>query len=182
MTQQTQRTTARIAIVTVSDRASRGEYEDKGGPAAEAWLRDTVTSDMDISRHIVPDGREGVASTLRQLADGDGADLILITGGTGPAPRDETPEALADVLEKELPGFGEEMRRASLREVPTAILSRQTAGIRDACLMITIPGKPAAIATCLGAVFAAVPYCLDLIGAARIETDDSRITAFRPKG
>lgn len=179
----TQRPTARIAIVTVSDRASRGEYEDKGGPAAEEWLRTVVTSPVDIARHIVPDGREGVAATLRQLADGEGADLILITGGTGPAPRDETPEALADVIEKELQGFGEEMRRASLAEgVPTAILSRQTAGIRDACLMITIPGKPAAIATCLNAVFAAVPYCLDLIGAARIETDPARIKAFRPKG
>ncbi|WP_112873475.1 molybdopterin adenylyltransferase [Paracoccus endophyticus] len=179
----TQRHTARIAIVTVSDRASRGEYEDKGGPAAEAWLRATLTSPAEIARRIVPDGREGVAATLRQLADGDGADLILITGGTGPAPRDETPEALADVIEKELPGFGEAMRRASLDEgVPTAILSRQTAGIRDACLMITLPGKPAAIATCLDAVFAAVPYCLDLIGAARIETDPARIVAFRPKG
>ncbi len=178
-----QRTTARIAIVTVSDRASRGEYEDKGGPAAEEWLRDVITSPLEITREIVPDGREGVAATLRKLSDGEGADLILITGGTGPAPRDETPEALTDVIEKELPGFGEEMRRASLAEgVPTAILSRQTAGIRDACLMITLPGKPAAIATCLNAVFAAVPYCLDLIGAARIETDEGRVKAFRPKG
>ncbi|ARJ68855.1 molybdopterin adenylyltransferase [Paracoccus contaminans] len=176
-----QRQTARIAVVTVSDRASRGEYEDRGGPAAEAWLRQTVTSPVEIVRHVVPDGREGVAATLRQLADGAGADLILVTGGTGPAPRDETPEALADVIEKELPGFGEAMRRASLAEgVPTAILSRQTAGIRNACLMILLPGKPAAIATCLDAVFAAVPYCLDLIGAGRIETDEKRIRAFRP--
>lgn len=170
--------TARIAIVTVSDRASRGEYEDKGGPGAEAWLRATITSQIEITRVIVPDGRDGVAATLRTLCDS--SDLILITGGTGPAPRDETPEALANVMEKELPGFGEEMRRASLREVPTAILSRQTAGIRGQTLMITIPGKPAAIATCLDAVFAAVPYCLDLIGAARIETDPARIKAFRP--
>ena len=176
-----QRQTARIAVVTVSDRASRGEYEDRGGPAAEAWLRETVTSPVEIARHVIPDGREGVAATLRQLADGTGADLILVTGGTGPAPRDETPEALADVIDKELPGFGEAMRRASLDEgVPTAILSRQTAGIRNACLMILLPGKPAAIATCLDAVFAAVPYCLDLIGAARIETDEGRIRAFRP--
>lgn len=176
---------AHIAIVTVSDRASRGEYEDKGGPGAEDWLRATITSPMHITRRIVPDGRESVAATLRDLAAGRGevprADLILITGGTGPAPRDETPEAMADVIEKELPGFGEEMRRASLREVPTAILSRQSAGIRGSTLMITIPGKPAAIATCLDAVFAAVPYCLDLIGAARIETDPARIKAFRPK-
>lgn len=172
---------ARIAIVTVSDRASRGEYPDKGGPGAEDWLRATVTSPMQITRTIIPDGRASVARTLRALCE-DKTDLILITGGTGPAPRDETPEAMADVMEKELPGFGEEMRRASLREVPTAILSRQTAGIRGATLMITIPGKPSAIATCLDAVFAAVPYCLDLIGAACIQTDPARIRAFRPKG
>lgn len=177
----TQRLTARIAIVTVSDRAARGEYEDKGGPGAEAWLRGVVTSPIEVTRHIVPDGREGVADLLRQLADGEGADLILITGGTGPSPRDQTPEAVMDVMDKELAGFGEEMRRASLTEVPTAILSRQTAAIRDASLMITLPGKPSAIATCLNAVFAAVPYCLDLMGAARIETDPARIKAFRPK-
>lgn len=171
---------ARIAILTVSDRAARGAYEDKGGPGAEAWLRGVITSPMSIARHIVPDGREVVAARLRALAD-DGADLILVTGGTGPAPRDLTPEAVAEVMDKELPGFGEEMRRASLREVPTAILSRQTAAIRGQSLIITIPGKPAAIATCLDAIFAAVPYCLDLIGAARIETDPARIAAFRPK-
>ena len=171
---------ARIAIVTVSDRAAAGVYEDKGGPGAESWLRDTITSPMEIARHIIPDGRDGVAAMLRELADG-GADLILVTGGTGPAPRDLTPEAVADVMDKELPGFGEEMRRASLAEVPTAILSRQTAAIRGATLIITIPGKPSAIATCLNAVFAAVPYCLDLMGAARIETDPARIKAFRPK-
>ena len=171
---------ARIAIVTVSDRASRGEYEDKGGPGAEDWLRGVITSPMQIDRHIVPDGREVVSDILRRLADG-GTDLILVTGGTGPAPRDLTPEAVADVMDRELPGFGEEMRRASLREVPTAILSRQTAATRGKTLIITIPGKPSAIATCLDAVFAAVPYCLDLMGAARIETDPARIAAFRPK-
>lgn len=170
---------ANIAIVTVSDRAFRGEYADKGGPGAEEWLRATITSPMTITRTIIPDGRDSVADTLRALCD-QGADLILITGGTGPGPRDLTPEGMADVMEKELPGFGEEMRRASLREVPTAILSRQTAGIRGATLMITIPGKPSAIATCLDAVFAAVPYCLDLMGAARIDTDPQRIKAFRP--
>ena len=170
---------ARIAIVTVSDRAARGEYEDKGGTGAEAWLRDVITSPMQVDRVIVPDGREGVAATLRELVE-TGADLILVTGGTGPAPRDQTPEAVMDVAEKELEGFGEEMRRASLAEVPTAILSRQTAVIRDATLIITLPGKPAAIATCLQAVFAAVPYCLDLIGAARVETDPAKVKAFRP--
>ncbi len=174
--------TAHIAIVTVSDRAHRGEYEDKGGPGAEDWLRATITSPIRITRLIVPDGREGVAETLRDLCDDEGADLILVTGGTGPAPRDLTPEAVADVAHREYPGFGEEMRRASLREVPTAILSRQTAVSRGKTLIITIPGKPSAIATCMDAVFAAVPYCLDLLGAARIETDPVRIKAFRPKG
>ncbi|MDP3961163.1 MAG: molybdopterin adenylyltransferase [Pseudorhodobacter sp.] len=173
---------ALIAILTVSDRASRGEYEDKGGPAAEAWLRRVVSSAVEIHREIVPDGRASVADAFRRLADDLGADLILATGGTGPAPRDETPEAMADVIEKELPGFGELMRQVSLREVPTAILSRQSAGVRGKCLIITLPGKPSAIATCLDAVFPAVPYCLDLIGAARIETDPALCRAFRPGG
>lgn len=173
---------ARIAILTVSDRAARGEYEDKGGPGAESWLREVITSPVEIARHIVPDGREVVAAKLRELADAEErADLILVTGGTGPSPRDQTPEAVMDVAHREFPGFGEEMRRASLREVPTAILSRQTAVSRGATLIITIPGKPSAIATCLNAVFAAVPYCLDLMGAGRIETDPAKIKAFRPK-
>ena len=168
-------------MLTVSDRAARGEYEDKGGPAAEAWLRGVITSPVIIERRIVADGRESVADALRGLSD-DGTDLVLVTGGTGPAPRDRTPEAMADVIDFDLPGFGEEMRRASLAEVPTAILSRQSAGVRGKTLIITLPGKPAAIATCLAAVFAAVPYCLDLTGAARIETDPARCTAFRPGG
>lgn len=170
----------RAAIVTVSDRASRGEYEDKGGPGCEAWLREVVTTPLTITRDIIPDGRDNVAALLRRLV-GEQADLILVTGGTGPAPSDQTPEGVADVIEKELAGFGEEMRRASLLEVPTAILSRQSAGIAGQSLIVTLPGKPSAIATCLNAVFAAVPYCLDLIGAARIETDPARIEAFRPK-
>ncbi|MBR3369427.1 MAG: molybdopterin adenylyltransferase [Rhodobacteraceae bacterium] len=171
---------AQIAILTVSDRASRGEYADLGGPAAEEWVRHVVTTPVLITRQIVPDGRETVADAMRALAGG-GADLVLVTGGTGPAPRDRTPEALADIIDFDLPGFGEEMRRASLAEVPTAILSRQGAGVRGQTLFITLPGKPAAIATCLHAVFAAVPYCLDLIGARRIETDPARCAAFRPK-
>lgn len=170
----------RLAVLTVSDRASRGEYEDKGGPAAEAWLRRVVLPPIEIVREIVPDGRQTVAQALIRLADTCGADLILVTGGTGPSPRDETPEALADVVSKHLPGFGEAMRTASLAEVPTAILSRQGAGVRGRTLIVTLPGKPAAIATCLSAVFAAVPYCLDLIGAARLETDPADVTAFRP--
>ena len=175
------RPAARIAIVTVSDRAASGAYEDKGGPAAEAWLRNTITSPMEITRLIVPDGRDTVADALRTLCDDRGADLILVTGGTGPAPRDLTPEAVADIAHREYPGFGEEMRRASLAEVPTAILSRQTAVSRGKTLIITIPGKPSAIDTCLNAVFAAVPYCLDLLGAAWIDTEPTRIKAFRPK-
>lgn len=171
-----------IAVLVVSDRASRGEYEDKGGPAAEDWLRRVVTSPVRITRRIVPDGQESVAAAMREMADTDGADLILVTGGTGPAPRDQTPEALDAVIDKHLPGFGEAMRLASLAEVPTAILSRQEAGFRGRCLIITLPGKPSAIATCLTAVFRAVPYCLDLIGAARIETDPALCDAFRPKG
>lgn len=172
---------ALIAVLVVSDRAARGEYEDKGGPAAEEWLRGVLTSAARITRTIVPDGRDTVATALQKLADEDGADLILVTGGTGPAPRDQTPEALDAVIEKRLPGFGEAMRLASLAEVPTAILSRQDAGIRGKTLIITLPGKPSAIATCLKAVFRAVPYCLDLIGAARIETDPAICDAFRPK-
>ncbi|MGH1354513.1 MAG: molybdopterin adenylyltransferase [Thalassovita sp.] len=170
-----------IAILVASDRASRGEYEDLGGPAAEDWLRDVVATKLTYKREIVPDGRESVATALRKLSDVDKADLILVTGGTGPAPRDQTPEALDTVIDKSLPGFGEAMRLASLKEVPTAILSRQDAGVRGKTLIISLPGKPSAIATCLTSVFAAVPYCLDLIGAARIETDPTLCDAFRPK-
>jgi molybdopterin adenylyltransferase len=172
--------TIKIGVLTVSDRASRGEYEDKGGPAAEAWLCSVITSPVEIIRQIVPDGRQSVANALRAMADEQGIELILATGGTGPSPQDQTPEALADVMDKELSGFGELMRHVSLAEVPTAILSRQAAGIRGKCLIITLPGKPSAIATCMNAVFPAVPYCLDLIGAGRIETDPTVLKAFRP--
>ena len=172
--------TIKIGVLTVSDRASRGEYEDKGGPAAEAWLCSVITSPVEIIRQIVPDGRQSVANALRAMADEQGIELILATGGAGPSPQDQTPEALADVMDKELSGFGELMRQVSLAEVPTAILSRQAAGIRGKCLIITLPGKPSAIATCMNAVFPAVPYCLDLIGAGRIETDPTVLKAFRP--
>ena len=172
---------ATVAILTVSDRAAAGIYEDKGGPAIEAWLRGAVTSPLVIHRQIVPDGRERVAAAFRHWADEGGADLILATGGTGPSPRDLTPEAMEDVVTRHFPGFGELMRAVSLREVPTAILSRQGAGTRGKTLIITLPGKPSAIATCLDAVFPAVPYCLDLMGAGRIETDPAVCKAFRPK-
>ncbi|MCA3633937.1 MAG: molybdopterin adenylyltransferase [Methylobacterium sp.] len=174
-------TAARIGILVSSDRASRGEYEDKGGPAIEAYLREVLTSPWEPLYRLVPDDREALAATMRKLADEEGASLILTTGGTGPAPRDVTPEATRDVCERLLDGFGEEMRRASLREVPTAILSRQIAGTRGACLIVNLPGKPSAIRTCLDAVFAAIPYGIDLIGGARLETDPARIVAFRPK-
>jgi molybdopterin adenylyltransferase len=130
---------------------------------------------------VIPDGIDSVSATLIDLADKEGCDLILTTGGTGPAPRDLTPEAVQAVIDREMPGFGEVMRRVSLETVPTAILSRQLAGIRGRTLIITIPGKPASIRVCLDAVFPAVPYCLDLIGAARLETNSERLVAFRPK-
>lgn len=172
----------KIGILTVSDRASRGEYEDRGGPACEEWLRGVITTEVEIRRQITPDGRAEVANALRDMADVWGAGLILATGGTGPAPRDRTPEAVADVIDFDMPGFGEAMRMANLKVVPTAILSRQGAGVRGKCLIITLPGSPNAIGTSLEAVFAAVPYCLELIGAGRIDTDPARIKAHRPKG
>jgi molybdopterin adenylyltransferase len=172
--------TVRIGIVTVSDRASRGEYADESGPAIEAWLRRAITSPFETLVRVIPDGVESVRDTLVDLCDRDGADLVLTTGGTGPSPRDLTPEAMRAVMEKELPGFGELMRKISLEKVPTAILSRQTAGTRGKTLIVNLPGKPASIKVCLDAVFPAVPYCLDLTGAGRIETDPAVVAAFRP--
>lgn len=170
----------RIAIITISDRASRGEYDDISGPAIADCLARFVTSRYTLHHRIIPDGTTSVADTLRECCDVDPVDLILTTGGTGPSPRDETPEAMRVVMEKELPGFGELMRRVSLDQTPTAILSRQTAGIRGRTLIINLPGRPAAIETCLRAVFPAVPYCLDLIGAGRLETDPAVLKSFRP--
>ena len=170
----------RIAVVTISDRASRGQYEDLSGPAVEAWLRETVVTPFEIVRRVIPDGIEPVRDTLLALCDEEHADLILTTGGTGPAPRDETPEAMREVVTRELPGFGEQLRRASLEQTPTAILSRQLAGTRGKTLLINLPGKPGSIRFSLDAVVAAVPYCLDLIGAGWIDTDPARVRAFRP--
>lgn len=174
--------TVKIAVLTVSDRAARGEYEDRGGPACEDWLRRVITTPIAVERRIVADGQESVAAALTDLADNRGAELILVTGGTGPAPRDRTPEAVASVIDFDLPGFGEAMRAANGKVVATAILSRQGAGVRGKTLIITLPGSPNAIGTSLEAVFAAVPYCLDLIGAGRIETHPMMIKAHRPKG
>ena len=172
----------KIVAVTISDRASKGEYEDKSGPALEDWCRKAISSDFEMVRRVIPDGMESVRDTLIDLCDNEKADLILTTGGTGPSPRDLTPEAMREVITMELPGFGELMRRVSLEEVRTAILSRQTAGVRGTTLIVNVPGKPAAIDTCLKAVFPAIPYCLDLIGAGRIEVNDDFIKVFRPKG
>ena len=171
---------ARIGILTVSDRASAGVYADESGPAIAEVMGEFLTSPWEAVVRIVPDGVESVRDAIVALVDGDGCDLVLTTGGTGPAPRDLTPEATEAACEKMMPGFGELMRLKSLEQVPTAILSRQTAGIRGKALVINLPGKPSSIRTTLMAVFPAVPYCLDLIGAARLETSPEVVKAFRP--
>ena len=171
----------RIGVVTVSDRASRGEYEDRGGPAIEAALARILVSPWVAERRIVPDEQPMIEDALRELADAVRCPLIVTTGGTGPAPRDVTPEATMAVIEREMPGFGELMRAVSLRVVPTAILSRQLAGTRGGSLIVNLPGKPSAIGECLDAVFPAIPYCIDLMGGPRLETDPAVCVAFRPK-
>ena len=172
---------ARIGIVVVSDRVSRGEYEDRGGPAVRAYLSDVLTTPWHGITRIIPDEVDLVRDTLVGLVDDEGCSLVITTGGTGPAPRDVTPEATVAVLDKELAGFGEAMRAVSLAHVPTTILSRQTAGVRGSALIINLPGSPKAVRECLDAVFAAVPYCVDLIGGPYLETDPSRVVAFRPR-
>ncbi|MGO9741257.1 MAG: molybdopterin adenylyltransferase [Roseiarcus sp.] len=173
---------APIGVVTVSDRASAGLYEDKGGPGIEAALAAILASPWRPVRRVIPDVSETIEATLIELADVEHCSLVLTTGGTGPAPRDVTPEATQAVCERMMPGFGELMRTRSLIEVPTAILSRQTAGVRGSSLIVNLPGKPSAIRTCLDAVFPAIPYCLDLIGGDRLETNPAVCVAFRPKG
>lgn len=173
---------ARIGIVVVSDRASAGVYEDKGGPAIRECLGEILASEHDIIFRMIPDDKPVIEQALRELADREGCALVVTTGGTGPAPRDVTPEATEAVCDKMMPGFGEQMRAVSLRVVPTAILSRQTAGIRGKCLIVNLPGKPSSIRDCLMAVFPAIPYCVDLIGGPRLETRDEVVKAFRPKG
>ncbi|MBV2143239.1 molybdopterin adenylyltransferase [Falsochrobactrum sp. TDYN1] len=170
----------KIGIVTVSDRAAHGEYEDLSGPAIEVWLKSALIPPYEVVKRVIPDGMASVRDTLIELCDDLACDLVLTTGGTGPSPRDETPEAMQAILHKELAGFGELMRRKSLEQTPTAILSRQTAGIRGKSFILNLPGKPASIAMTLQAVFPAVPYCLDLIGAGRIETDPSIVKTHRP--
>ena len=174
--------TAKIGILTVSDRAYRGVYEDLGGPAIRAYLSETLTNEWAPAAVIVPDELDAIQAALIELVDERGCSLVVTTGGTGPAARDITPEATEAVCQKMMPGFGELMRQVSLQYVPTAILSRQTAGVRGKALIVNLPGKPSAIRDCLDAVMPAIPYCIDLIDGAYLTTDESRIVAFRPKG
>lgn len=171
---------ARIGFVTVSDRASQGVYEDKGGPAMQAWFARVLASEWEAVARVIPDEQALIEQTLIELADQEGCSLIVTTGGTGPALRDVTPEATEAVCQKMMPGLGELMRAASLKVVPTAILSRQTAGIRGRSLIVNLPGKPSAIDDCLNAVFPAIPYCIDLIEGAWLEADPEQCKVFRP--
>ena len=182
----------RIGIVSVSDRASTGVYEDKGLPALKDWLARALRNPIEFESRLIPDEQAGISATLIELVDA-GCSLVLTTGGTGPALRDVTPEATLAVAHKEMPGFGEQMRQISLRFVPTAILSRQVAVIRDQSLILNLPGQPKAIAETLEGlknadgtqavpgIFAAIPYCIDLIGGPYLETDEAVCKAFRPK-
>jgi len=171
----------RIGVVTVSDRASQGVYEDRGGPAIHACLTEILSCPWEAVAKVIPDEQPLIEATLRELADVEKCCLIVTTGGTGPAKRDVTPEATEAVCGKMLDGFGEQMRAVSLKVVPTAILSRQVAGIRGQSLIVNLPGKPSAIRDCLMAVFPAIPYCVDLIGGPFLITDETIIKAFRPK-
>ncbi|HWK83809.1 MAG TPA: molybdopterin adenylyltransferase [Caldimonas sp.] len=181
----------RIGLVSVSDRASAGVYEDKGIPALRDWLSRAVLNPIEWQTRLIADDQETISATLRELVDAAGCDLVMTTGGTGPAPRDVTPEATLAIAGKEMPGFGEQMRRIGLAFVPTAILSRQVAVVRGRALVINLPGQPKAIAETLEGllaasppvpgIFTAVPYCIDLIGGPYLETDESICKAFRPK-
>jgi molybdopterin adenylyltransferase len=181
----------KIGLLSISDRASAGVYEDKGIPALKEWLLRAVKNPLSWDARVIPDEQAGISAALIELVDTAGCNLVLTTGGTGPAPRDVTPEATLAVAHKEMPGFGEQMRQISLRFVPTAILSRQVAVIRGKALIINLPGQPKSIAETLEGlpnasppvqgIFAAVPYCVDLIGGPYIETDESVFKVFRPK-
>ncbi len=188
----------KIGLVSISDRASSGEYEDKGIPSLRAWLAQALTTPFNLEARLIPDEQDEIESTLIDLVDFQGCHLILTTGGTGPSLRDVTPEATLAVGDREMPGFGEQMRQISLNFVPTAILSRQVAVTRKQCLIINLPGQPKAIAqtleglkdeagnTLVHGIFAAVPYCIDLLATPdspmpRIETNEAMVKAFRPK-
>ncbi len=173
--------TIKVGVITASDRASAGIYEDISGMAIQDTLKEYLTSEFEIVYRCIPDDQSHIEQTMKELSDEHGCCLIVTTGGTGPAVRDVTPEATEAVCEKMMPGFGELMRQVSLQYVPTAILSRQTAGIRGKSLIINLPGKPKSIRECLDAVFPAVPYCIDLIEGPYLECDENVIKAFRPK-
>jgi molybdopterin adenylyltransferase len=171
----------KVGILTISDRASAGTYEDRSGPAIEEVLREYLATPCEYVRRMIPDEVPRIVAAIREFAAA-GCSLICTTGGTGPAPRDVTPEAMEEVCEKMLPGFGEQMRRASLDAgVPTAILSRQTAGIVGSCLVVNVPGKPGSVRVCLDAVFPAIPYCIELAGGAYLEGNPDVVQVFRPK-
>ncbi|HEX7952310.1 MAG TPA: molybdopterin adenylyltransferase [Burkholderiales bacterium] len=182
-----------IGLVSISDRASKGVYKDEGLPALDEWLGKAVRNPRRVVERLIPDEAEVISRALRQLCDEEGCHLVLTTGGTGPAPRDVTPEATLAVADREMPGFGEQMRQISLHFVPTAILSRQVGVIRGKTLIVNLPGQPKSIRETLEGlkdadgnpivhgIFAAIPYCIDLIGGPYIETDDSVCKAFRPK-
>lgn len=183
----------RIGLVATSDRASQGVYRDEGIPALEQWLAGALVNRIDFERRLIPDERPVIEATLRELVDEHRCDLVITTGGTGPAPRDVTPEATLAVADRVLPGFGEQMRRISLEFVPTAILSRQVAAVRGKALILNLPGQPKSIRetleglrspegkTIVAGIFAAVPYCIDLIGGPYLETREDVVKAFRPK-
>lgn len=170
-----------IGLVSISDRASQGVYEDKGLPALKDWLSAALLNPLSFVERLIPDEQAIIEDALKDLADKQGCCLVLTTGGTGPAPRDVTPEATLAVADKVLPGFGEQMRAVSLKYVPTAILSRQVGVTRGACLILNLPGQPKAIKETLDGVFAAVPYGVDLIGGPYLETREEVVKAFRPK-
>ena len=171
--------TCRFGILTASDRATAGEYEDRSGPAIDQFLEEALTSPWEVSRRLVEDDQKVIEQALIDLCE-EGCSVIITTGGTGPAPRDVTPEATEAVCERMLPGFGEQMRAISLKHVPTAVLSRQTAGIRGSTLILNLPGSPRSIREILDEIFAAVPYCVDLIGGPYITTEPSVVDSFRP--
>ncbi len=173
--------TAKIGVLNISDRASAGIYADEPGQACVALLRTWLATPFDVDYAVIPDEQPVIEAALRRLADESGCCLVVTTGGTGPAPRDVTPEATAAVCQKMMPGFGELMRATSLHYVPTAILSRQTAGIRGRTLIVNLPGRPKAIRENLEAVFPAIPYCIDLIGGPRLEATPTAPVVFRPK-
>jgi molybdopterin adenylyltransferase len=170
-----------VGLVSISDRASSGVYEDKGIPALRDWFGAALTSPWRLESRLIADEQSTIEATLIELCDKVGCHLVLTTGGTGPAPRDVTPEATLAVADKVMPGFGEQMRQVSLKYVPTAILSRQVGVIRGKTLILNLPGQPKAIKETLDGVFAAVPYCLELIGGPCVETNEAAVKAFRPK-